>query len=115
MLPVVRRKAVVIGSGPNGLAGALALARAGFDVTVHEASSAIGGGCRSAELTVPGVVHDVCAAILPLARRSPAFGGVDVEWADPSAPAAHPLADGDAVLLERSLEATVAGLGADGE
>src|SRR5215218_2517886 len=115
MLPVVRRTAVVIGSGPNGLAGALALARAGFDVTVHEASSTVGGGCRSAELTVPGVVHDVCAAVFPLARRSPAFRDVDVEWVDPPAPAAHPLAGGDAVLLERSLDATAAGLGVDGE
>src|SRR5688572_19766564 len=111
----VRRTAIVIGSGPNGLAGALALARAGFEVRVHEASSTIGGGCRSAELTLPGVVHDVCAAILPLARRSPAFAGVEVEWVDPPAPAAHPLPDGDAVVLERSLEATAAGLGVDGE
>src|SRR5215208_8487685 len=115
MLPVVRRTAVVVGSGPNGLAGALALARAGYDVTVHEASTTAGGGCRSAELTLPGVVHDVCAAVLPLARRSPAFAGVDVEWVDPPAPAAHPVGDGDAVVLERSLEATAAGLGADGE
>lgn len=109
------KSAVVVGSGPNGLAGALALARAGFLVTVHEASPALGGGCRSAELTLPGVVHDVCAAVLPMARRSPAFADVDVEWVDPPAPAAHPLSDGDAVVLERSLDATAAGLGDDGD
>jgi len=114
-VPRPRRTAVVVGSGPNGLAGALALARAGYDVTVHEASTTAGGGCRSAELTVPGVVHDVCAAILPLARRSPAFAGIEVEWVDPPAPAAHPLLNHDAVLLERSLDATAEGLGPDGE
>ena len=114
-VPAGRRTAVVVGSGPNGLAGALALARAGFEVTVHEAAATVGGGCRSAELTLPGVVHDVCAAILPLARRSPAFRDVDVEWVDPPAPAAHPLVDGDAVVLEHSLDETVENLGADGK
>jgi phytoene dehydrogenase-like protein len=107
------KKAVVVGSGPNGLAGALALARAGFDVAVHEASPQLGGGCRSAEVTLPGYVHDVCAAVLPMARRSPAFAGVDVEWVDPPAPAAHPFDDGDALVLEYSLGATAAALGED--
>jgi phytoene dehydrogenase-like protein len=109
------RRAVVVGSGPNGLAGAVHLAQAGFEVTVHEAANVPGGGARSAELTLPGVVHDVCAAVLPFARRSPAFAGLDVDWVDPPAPAAHPLDDGAAVLLERSLHATASGLGEDAD
>jgi phytoene dehydrogenase-like protein len=109
------KRAVVVGSGPNGLAGALRLAQAGYEVVVHEAAAVPGGGCRSAELTLPGVVHDVCAAVLPFARSSPAFAGLDVEWVDPPAPAAHPLDDGDAVVLERTLGDTAAGLREDGE
>jgi phytoene dehydrogenase-like protein len=108
------KRAVVIGSGPNGLAAALRLARAGVQVTVHEAGETIGGGCRTAELTLPGFRHDVCSAVLPLARTSPAFEGVDVEWIDPPVPAAHAL-DGDAVTLERSLQDTADGLGADAQ
>jgi phytoene dehydrogenase-like protein len=107
------KRAAVIGAGPNGLAGAIRLAEAGFHVTVHEAAETVGGGCRTAELTLPGFRHDVCAAILPLARVSPAFRGVELEWIDPPAPAAHALAD-DAVVLERTLEETAAGLGVDG-
>jgi phytoene dehydrogenase-like protein len=107
------KRAVVIGSGPNGLAAAIRLARSGLEVTVHEASETAGGGCRSAELTLPGFRHDVCAAVLPLARNSPAFAGLELEWIDPPVPAAHAL-DGDAVLLERTLDRTAAGLGADG-
>ena len=103
----------MIGAGPNGLAGAVRLAQSGFRVTVHEEAETIGGGCRTAELTLPGFRHDICAAVLPLARRSPAFAGLDVEWIDPPAPAAHAL-DGDAVVLERSLTDTAAGLGPDG-
>ena len=79
-----------------------ARARQGVHVTVHEAAATIGGGCRTAELTLPGFRHDVCAAVLPLARSSPAFAGLDVEWIDPPVPAAHAL-DGDAVTLERAL------------
>jgi phytoene dehydrogenase-like protein len=109
------KRAVVVGSGPNGLAGARQLAQAGYEVVVHEAAPVAGGGCRSAELTLPGLVHDVCAAVLPFARSSPAFAGIDVDWVDPAAPAAHPLDDGDAVVLERSLSATAAGLGEDGD
>jgi phytoene dehydrogenase-like protein len=108
------KRAVVIGSGPNGLAAAVKLAQAGVHVTVHEAHDTIGGGCRTAELTLPGFRHDVCAAILPLARRSPAFGGIDVEWIDPPVPLAHAL-DGDAVTLERTLQRTANGLGADAQ
>jgi phytoene dehydrogenase-like protein len=110
------KHAVVVGSGPNGLAGAIKLARNGFRVVVHEAAATVGGGCRTAELTLPGFRHDVCAAVLPLARNSPAFRGLDLglDWIDPPAPAAHPLDGGDAVVLERTLEATAAGLGEDG-
>jgi phytoene dehydrogenase-like protein len=110
-------KAVVIGSGPNGLAGAIALARAGLEVEVHEAEAEIGGGLRSAELTLPGFVHDVCSSIHPLAVASPLFRelGLDVDWAYPDAPAAHPFDDGTALLLERDLDATAAALGRDGD
>ncbi len=108
------KRAVVIGSGPNALVAAIELARAGLEVEVHEAEDEPGGGLRSAELTLPGFVHDVCSAIHPLAVASPVLRELDVEWVHPKAPAAHPLDDGAAVVLERSLEATVAGLGTDG-
>jgi phytoene dehydrogenase-like protein len=108
------RRAVVIGSGPNGLVAAIELARAGVRVEVREAAEALGGGLRSAELTLPGFVHDVCSAVHPLAVASPALADLEVEWVHPDAPAAHPLEDGSAVVLERSLDATVAGLGPDG-
>jgi phytoene dehydrogenase-like protein len=113
-------RAVVIGSGPNGLTAAIELVQAGMDVTVHEASSQIGGGSRSAELTLPGFVHDVCSAVHPMAICSPCFERYPLhvhglEWIHPGAPLAHPLDDGTAVLLERSLGDTCAGLGPDGE
>jgi phytoene dehydrogenase-like protein len=113
-------RAVVIGSGPNGLAAAIELARAGLDVTVHEAAAQIGGGARSAELTLPGFVHDVCSAVHPMAVGSPCFERYPLhahglEWIQPEVPLAHPLDDGTAVLLERSLDATCANLGGDGE
>jgi phytoene dehydrogenase-like protein len=110
------KRAVVIGSGPNGLAAAITLARAGLEVDVHEASDEIGGGMRSAELTLPGFVHDVCSSIHPLGQASPIFRALDldVDWVQPDAPAAHPLDDGTAVVLEHSLLATGAGLGTDG-
>ncbi len=109
-------RAVVIGSGPNGLAAAIALARAGVEVVVHEAEAELGGGMRSAELTRPGFVHDVCASVLPLGVGSPFFRQLelDVEWAHPPAPAAHPFDDGTAVLLERGIEDTTEQLGTDG-
>jgi phytoene dehydrogenase-like protein len=110
------RRAVVIGSGPNGLAAAITMARAGWDVTVHEAGETVGGGMRSAELTLPGFVHDVCAAIHPLGRGSPFFRELElpVEWVEPPVGAAHPLDDGTAILTERSLSTTANSLGSDG-
>ena len=111
--------ATVVGSGPNGLACAVALARAGVSVTVLEAAETIGGGTRSAELTVPGVIHDVCSAVHPMAAASPFFRSLGLEahgleWRWPEVDLAHPLDDGSAALLVRSLEETAAGLGADG-
>jgi phytoene dehydrogenase-like protein len=112
--------AVVVGSGPNGLAAAITLAQAGRSVLVLEAADTIGGGVRSAELTLPGFVHDVCSAIHALARASPCFGELPLaehglELVDSPAAMAHPLDDGTAVMLERSVEETAAGLGPDSE
>jgi phytoene dehydrogenase-like protein len=97
--------AIVVGSGPNGLAGALTLARAGLSVEVYEAADAVGGGARTAELTLPGFRHDLCSAIHPMGRASPFFrwAALDVPWVDPPALVAHPLDDGTAVVLERDL------------
>ena len=110
-----RPRAVVIGSGPNGLVGAVVLARAGLEVELHEAEATVGGGTRSAELTLPGFRHDVCSAIHPLGQASPAFRdlGLEIDYVHPRAPAAHPLDDGTAVMLERDVDETAAGLGAD--
>ena len=112
--------AVVVGSGPNGLAAAITLARAGRSVLVVEAADTVGGGVRTAELTLPGFLHDVCSAIHPLAKASPFFRELPLaehglELVQPPAPLAHPLDDGTAVMLERSLEETAAGLGPDAE
>jgi phytoene dehydrogenase-like protein len=109
--------AVVVGSGPNGLAAAITLARAGRSVTVYEAQSTIGGGTRSEALTLPGFLHDVCSAIHPLALASPFFKTVPLEehglqLIQPPAPLGHPLGDG-AVMLERSVAATARSLGLD--
>src|SRR4029453_2941442 len=95
--------AVVVGSGPNGLAAALTLARAGYAVEVHEAAPAPGGGVRTEELTLPGFRHDVCSAIHPLGRASPFFrrAGLDLEWVDPPAAVAHPFDGGTAAIPER--------------
>ena len=109
-------RALVVGSGPNGLAAAIVLLQAGVEVEVREAAGHIGGGLHTEELTLPGFRHDVCASVLPLALGSPFFRSLElpVEWVHPRAPAAHPLDDGTAVVLERSLDATVEQLGRDG-
>ncbi|HZO28295.1 MAG TPA: NAD(P)/FAD-dependent oxidoreductase [Chloroflexota bacterium] len=111
--------AVVVGAGPNGLAAAIVLAKAGRSVLVREASSTAGGGVRSDALTLPGFVHDVCSAIHPLGLASPLFRRLPLdahglEWVHPPIPLAHPLDDGSAVLLHQSTSATAAGLGRDG-
>src|ERR671912_1432565 len=110
--------AVVVGSGPNGLAAAIELAKSGRRVAVLEGRSTIGGGTRSAEITLPGFVHDLGSAIHPLGYASPFFRSLPLrehglEWIHPSAPLAHPLDDGTAAVLERSIEATAAALGPD--
>ena len=107
-----------MGSGPNGLSAATALARAGRSVTVLEGEATLGGGCRSAELTLPGYVHDICSSVHALALASPYLRSLplaDHGWAlaHPPAPLAHPLDDGSAVMLKRSVELTARGLGVD--
>jgi phytoene dehydrogenase-like protein len=112
--------AVVVGGGPNGLAAAIVLARAGRSVRLFEGAATVGGGVRSAELTLPGFVHDVCSAIYPFGRTSPFFRDADLgrhglRWIEPPVAIGHPLDDGSAVLLERDIETTAAGLGRDGD
>jgi phytoene dehydrogenase-like protein len=114
----VSTEAFVVGSGPNGLAAAIALAQAGRRVVVLEGEETLGGGCRSAELTLPGFVHDTCSTVHALALASPFLSALPLadhglELAHPVAPLAHPLDDGSAVMLERSVETTARGLGPD--
>lgn len=111
--------AVVVGSGPNGLAAAITLGRRFPAVIVLEAKETIGGGCRSAELTLPGFVHDVCSTVHPLAAFSPFFRSLELHqyglsWINPEIPLAHPFEDGSAVFLHRSLDFTADALGQDG-
>jgi phytoene dehydrogenase-like protein len=111
--------AVVVGSGPNGLSAAVVLARAGVDVTVLEAEDEIGGGTRSAELNVPGVLHDICSAAHPTGVASPFFRSLGLErhgleWLWPEVDAAHPLDGGRAGVLFRDLDRTAEALGEDG-
>jgi phytoene dehydrogenase-like protein len=117
-LPEHTGDAVVVGSGPNGLAAAIVLARAGRRVEVIEGASTVGGGCRSDELTLPGFVHDTCSTVHSLAIISPFLGSLPLaenglELVHPAAPLAHPLDDGSAVFLERSVAETARGLGPD--
>ena len=110
------RKALVIGSGPNGLSAAIVLAEGGYEVEVREAASRFGGAASSADLTLPGFLHDFGSAVHPMALASPFFSSLplDVEWKQPPVPFAHPLDDGTAVLLHRDLGQMAAELGEDG-
>jgi phytoene dehydrogenase-like protein len=108
----------IVGAGPNGLAAAIVLAEAGFSVEVREAASIAGGAARSAELTLPGFVHDLGSAVHPLAVASPFFSSLPLaefglHWISPSAELAHPLDDGTAVMLERDLDQTASQFGKD--
>src|SRR5947199_7306226 len=110
--------AVVVGSGPNGLAAAITLARAGYSVLVYEAEPTIGGGARSAELTLPGFVHDVCSAIHPFAIGSPFFKTLPLaqyglEWIEPAAMLAHPFDEAAPAMLFRGVDRTAVDLGRD--
>ena len=110
--------AVIVGAGPNGLAAAITLARAGCSVLVCEANATVGGGARSAELTLPGFVHDVCSAVHPLAAGSPFFVTLPLErfgleWIHPEIPLAHPLDDGSAACLHRDVDFTAEQLPGD--
>lgn len=112
-------KAVVVGAGPNGLAAAVHLARHGVDVQVLETRDTVGGGARSGELTVPGVIHDHCSATHPFGVGSPFWQEIDLAryglvWKWPEVDCAHPLDDGTAGVLYRSIEETVARMGPDG-
>jgi phytoene dehydrogenase-like protein len=112
--------AVVVGSGPNGLAAAITLARAGCSVVVYEANATIGGGARSAELTLPGFVHDVCSAVHPLAAASPFFKTLPLErfgleWIEPEIPLAHPLDNGSAACLYKDIDVTAEQLHEDAD
>lgn len=111
--------AIVVGSGPNGLACAVELARNGVDVTVLESEETIGGGTRTSELTLPGLLHDDCSATHPMAAASPFLNSLDLgkhglEWLWPEVDLAHPLDDGSAGVMVRSIEQTALGLGEDG-
>src|SRR3984885_11904921 len=115
---IVPRTATIVGAGPNGLAAAIVMAGAGFAVDVREAASVPGGAARSAELTLPGFIHDLGSAVHPMAVASPFFSTLPLaqaglHWISPSAELAHPLDDGTAVMLERDIGDTASQLGTD--
>jgi len=118
---VTRYDAVIVGAGPNGLAAAVALARAGKSVKVFEGAGTIGGGARTMEVTLPGFRHDICAAVHPLGLGSPFLRELPLEdfglrWVHPAIPFAHPLDSREAVYVHRSVEATASEIGGvDGE
>jgi phytoene dehydrogenase-like protein len=110
--------AVVVGSGPNGLAAAITMARAGCSVLVCEGNATIGGGARSAELTLPGFLHDICSAVHPLGAGSPFFKTLGLErfgleWIRPEIQVAHPLDDGSAAALYHDIDLTAEQFGDD--
>jgi phytoene dehydrogenase-like protein len=110
--------AIVVGSGPNGLAASITLAKAGCSVLLLEGKETIGGGTRTMELTLPGFMHDVCSAIHPVGAASPVFGSLSLtnhglDWVHSPAALAHPLDDGTAITLERSISDTAKSLGTD--
>jgi phytoene dehydrogenase-like protein len=112
--------AIVVGSGPNGLAAAITMARRGLKVLVIEGKADVGGGMRTQEITLPGFRHDICSAVHPLGMGSPFFKTLPLEqyglqWIQPDIPAAHPLDDGTAVALHRNPAATAASIGPGGE
>lgn len=114
----MKRTATVIGSGPNGLAAAIVLAQADIDVEVRETAPTVGGGVRTAELTLPGFLHDIGSAVYPMAVSSPLFSALPLaqhglEWVWSPAELAHPFDDGTAVLLHRNVAETAAQFGAD--
>ena len=111
--------AIIVGSGPNGLAAAITFVRQGLRVLLLEAKESIGGGMRTAELTLPGFRHDICSAIHPLGVGSPFFKSLPLaeyglEWIQPDLPVAHPLDNGTAVFAHRALDCTAEQLGQDG-
>ncbi len=112
--------AIVIGSGPNGLAAAITLAEAGRSVLVIEAHETVGGGARTAELTLPGFRHDICSAVHPFGAASPVFRAMPLErygleWVEPPVELAHPFDDGSAAILHRSVDVTASSLGVDAD
>jgi phytoene dehydrogenase-like protein len=112
--------AIVVGSGPNGLAAAITVAESGGSVLILERAEKVGGGVRTSELTLPGYHHDVCSAVYPLGIASPFFRSLPLEkygleWIRSPIELAHPLDDGPAVTLESSVERTAAGLGEDAQ